>query len=281
MSVLKIATVFINIYFLNAVVVVPTIKLNTGYEVPVLGLGTYNDTSQVMIDTIQSAIAIGYRHIDTAELYGNEQDIGKGLALAIASGAVKRADVFITTKITPEKKDRKLALEAVRVALGKLQTTYVDLMLIHWPAGNVSDIYAGLEDAVDQKLVRSIGVSNFDAPALQALLKTARVKPAMNQIEIHPNTNQDETVALCQKEGVAVTGYSPLGTGSLLKEPHLVAISKAHTRSAAQVALRWQIQRGLVTIPKTTHKDRLNENINVFDFKLTDSEMKTIHDIKK
>jgi diketogulonate reductase-like aldo/keto reductase len=259
---------------------VPTLKLNSGYEVPVLGLGTYNDTSEVMVQTVQDAIAAGYRHIDTAELYGNEADIGKGLAIAIKAGHVKREEVFITSKIKPTGRDRKTALEAVQTALKNLDTPYVDLMLIHWPEGNVSDIYAGLEDAVSQKLVHSIGVSNFEVKNLNDLLKTAKVKPAMNQIEIHPNKNQDETVDLCKKEGIVVTGFSPLGTGTLLKESHLVAIGTAHKKSSAQVCLRWQIQRGLVTIPKTTHKDRLTENIDVFGFELSETEMKTIHDIK-
>jgi diketogulonate reductase-like aldo/keto reductase len=157
--------------------------------------------------------------------------------------------------------------------------TYIDLVLVHWPQGNYSDVYKGLEDAYDQKLVRSIGVSNFHINEIETLMKTAKVKPAMNQIQIHPKMNQDELVDYCKKQDIAITGYSPLGQGSLINDHTLVDIGKKHNKTSAQVMIRWQIQRELVVIPKSVHKERIIENFNVFDFELTADEMKTIHDL--
>jgi diketogulonate reductase-like aldo/keto reductase len=258
---------------------VPQIKLNTGKEIPQIGLGTWQATGEPVVQAVKDALAAGYRHIDTAWLYRNEKEVGKALHKSIKDGVVKREDVFITTKVWPENMNRKEALKIVRNSLNEMNITYVDLVLLHFPYGNYSDIYKGLEDAFEKKLAHSIGVSNFGVRQIKILMKTAKVKPAMNQIEIHPNLNQDRTVDYCKKQDIAITGYSPLGSGSLISDPTLTKIGKKYNKTSAQVMIRWQIQRGLVVIPKSVNKKRIIENFNVFDFELTADDMETIHDM--
>jgi len=259
---------------------VPKLKLNTGKEVPQIGLGTWQATGDPVVQAVKDALAAGYRHIDTASDYRNEKEVGKGLHESISAGVVKREDVFITTKVWPQGSDHQKALAEIHHSLTEMNLTYVDLVLVHFPQGNYSDVYKGVEDAYEQKLTNSIGISNFDISQIENLMKTAKVKPAMNQIQIHPHLNQDDTIDYCKKHDIAVTGYSPLGTGTLISDPTLTAIGKKHNKTSAQVMIRWQIQRGLVVIPKSVHKERIIENFNVFDFELTADEMKTVHDIR-
>ena len=258
-------------------------------EMPVLGLGTWQAKGQAVIQAVKWALEIGYRHIDTAWKYENEKEVGKGLHQQIAAGIVKREDVFINTKVWPkESPNHEKALRSIHRSLKMLNVTYLDLVLVHRPEENYSDVYKGLEEAYKQKLVRSIGISNFNPSQIDHLMKTAKVKPAVNQINIHPTLNQDKTVEYCKKLGIQVTGYSPLATGKpvglrsfkLINNPTLTAIGKKHNKTAAQVAIRWQIQRGIVTIPKSINKSHIKENFNVFDFKLTQDEMKTINAVR-
>jgi diketogulonate reductase-like aldo/keto reductase len=261
---------------------VPKVKLNTKYEVPIIGIGTWQATGDQVVQAVKDALAAGYRHIDTAWFYHNEKEVGQGVHESIKAGVVKREDVFVTTKIWPTDQisnDHPKSLKTIHHSLTQMNFTYIDLVLVHWPQGNYSDVYKGLEDAYDQKLVRSIGVSNFHINEIETLMKTAKVKPAMNQIQIHPKMNQDELVDYCKKQDIAITGYSPLGQGSLINDHTLVDIGKKHNKTSAQVMIRWQIQRELVVIPKSVHKERIIENFNVFDFELTADEMKTIHDL--
>ncbi|XP_054157610.1 9,11-endoperoxide prostaglandin H2 reductase-like [Oppia nitens] len=259
---------------------VPSIKLNTGYQMPQLGLGTWQAKGDPVKQAVKDALEIGYRHIDTAFIYGNEKEVGDGIWEQINKGLLKREDLFITTKVWPEGSNREKALASVKNSLKLLNVTYLDLVLIHWPVGDINSIYQGLEDAFNQKLVRSIGISNFNQTNIDNLLKTAKVVPANNQINIHPTLNQDETVAYCNKLGIAVTGYSPLGTGSMIKNPILTSIGAKHNKTASQVAIRWQIDRNLITIPKSVNKKYIKEDFEVFDFKLTADEIKTIHNMK-
>ncbi|CAG2175760.1 unnamed protein product, partial [Oppiella nova] len=190
----------------------PAIKLNSGYEMPQIGLGTWQATGAAVTQAVKDALEIGYRHIDTSEGYGNENEVGKGINEQIAAGILKREELFITTKVDPPK-NRQTALQTVHNSLKKLNVTYLDLVLIHWPADADAEVYKGLEDAVDQKLVRSIGISNFNRGQIANLKKSWKVVPAVNQIDIHPTLNQDDTVAYCNELGISVTGFSPLGTG--------------------------------------------------------------------
>ena len=256
---------------------VPSVKLNTGMAMPVIGLGTWQAKGAPVVQAVKDALEIGYRHIDTAFVYQNEKEVGEGLHAQIAAGIVKREEVFITTKVWPDGSNQEKALETIHHSLKELNVTYLDLVLVHFPHGDYSNTYKGLEDAYNQKLVRSIGISNFNPSQIDHLMKTAKVKPAVNQINLHPTLNQDETVEHCNKLGISVTAYSPLGTGRLISNPTLVAIGKKHNKTSAQVAIRWSIQRGLVVIPKSTHKKYIKEDFEVFDFELTPDEMKTIH----
>jgi len=258
---------------------VPTIKLNTGYEMPQLGIGTWQASGDPVRQAVKDALTIGYPHVDTAEIYKNEKEVGQGIHDAISAGALKREDLFITTKVWPDGSNRQKALATIHNSLKALNVTYLDMVLVHFPHGDYANTYQGLEDAFDQKLVRSIGISNFDRGQIDHLLKTAKVKPANNQINIHPTLNQDDTVAYCNQLGIAVTGYSPLGTGSMIKNPTLVAIGKDHNKTAAQVALRWQIERHLITIPKSVTKKYIQEDFEIFDFTLTKDEVQKIHDM--
>ncbi len=258
----------------------PKIRLNTGKEIPQIGIGTWQATGKSVVQAVKDALVAGYRHIDTAWLYRNEKEVGKALHESIKDGIVKREDVFITTKVWPENMNHKKALRIIRNSLNEMNITYVDLVLVHFPYGNYPDIYKGLEEAFEKNLTHSIGISNFGVKQIKTLMRTAKVKPAMNQIEIHPKMNQDRTVNYCKENDIAVTGYSPLGSGSLISDPTLTAIGKKYNKTSAQVMIRWQIQRGLVVIPKSVRKKRIIENFNVFDFELTADDMKTIHNMR-
>jgi diketogulonate reductase-like aldo/keto reductase len=247
---------------------------------PVIGLGTWQATGQAVLQAVKDALEIGYRHIDTASDYNNEKEVGEALHEQIKAGIVKREDVFITTKVWPRKeKAQEDALASVKTSLEKMNLTYVDLVLVHFPWDDYIGSYKGIEDALDQKLTRSIGISNFNPTQIENLLKSAKVKPAVNQIVVNPIAKSDSEIAYCNKLNITVTGYSPLGTGHFVNNPVLVAIGKKHNKSAAQVALRWQIQRGNVIIPKSTHKQYIKEDFEIFDFELTAEDMDQIHKI--
>ena len=251
--------------------------LNTHQKMPQIGLGTWQATGAPVVQAVKDALEIGYRHIDSAQVYGNEKEVGQALHAQIAAGIVKREDVFVTTKVWPDGSNQQKALQTIHNSLKNFNLSYVDLVLVHFPHGDYANTYKGLEDAYNQKLTRSIGISNFNREQIDHLLKTAKVKPAVNQINIHPTLNQDDTVSYCNKLGISVTGYSPLGTGNLVKNPTLAAIGKKYKKTASQVAIRWQIQRGLVVIPKSTHKQYILEDFEVFDFELSTDDMNTIH----
>jgi len=255
----------------------PMIKLNTGYEMPQIGIGTWQVKGAQATQEVKDALEVGYRHVDTAEIYANEKEVGAGIHAQINAGILKREDLFITTKVWPDGSNRQKALQTIHNSLKSLNVTYLDLVLVHFPHGDYAETYKGLEDAFNQKLVRSIGISNFDRAQIDHVLKTAKVKPAVNQINIHPKNNHDDTVNYSKQLGIAVTGYSPLGTGGLVKDPTLVAIGKKHNKSAAQVALRWQIERHLITIPKSVTKKYIKEDFEIFDFTLTQEEIQQIN----
>ncbi|CAG2173350.1 unnamed protein product [Oppiella nova] len=201
------------------------------------------------------------------------------LGEAYAEGLVTREDIFLVYKVWPKNSNFKRTQNVIKNALKELNTTYLDFVSIQWPLKNNTDIYRALEWAYDEGMARAIGVSNFKPSEIQELITTARIKPSINHIRIHPGLNQDETVDWCLGNGIAVGGWSPLGTGSLVKDPTLVGIGERYNKSAAQVMIRWQIQRGLIVIPKSTKLQRIVENFNVFDFELREEDMKAIHDM--
>ena len=252
-------------------------ELNSHYKMPQIGLGTWQITGAAAVQAVKDALEIGYRHIDSAEVYKNEKEVGQALHAQIAAGIVKREDVFVTTKVWPNGSNQKKALQSIHESLKNFNLSYVDLVLLHSAQDDYANTYKGLEDAHNQKLTRSIGVSNFKKENIDHLLKTAKVKPAVNQIKINPTLHEDDLVNYCNKLNISVTGYSPLGRGDLVKNPTLTAIGKKYNKTASQVAIRWQIERGLVVIPKSTHKQYIEEDFDVFDFKLSSEDMNTIH----
>ncbi|CAG2104893.1 unnamed protein product [Medioppia subpectinata] len=255
-----------------------------------IGLGTGGNRTggppqgKVAIQSIHDAIDSGYRHIDTAIDYQNEKAIGQAVTEVLAKGVIKRQELFITTKLMPNPTNtREETLKSVQLSIQNLNTSYVDLMLIHMPSNDLAvndKVWSALEEAVAQKLIRSIGVSNFNAQQIDSLLKNAKVVPAMLQVESHPQVNQRQLISYSNKHGIHLTAYSPLGAGTLIKNPTIVEIGKSHNKSAATVMIRWQVQRGVVAIPKSLKLNYIKENIDVFDWTLTDNEMKVLEDMK-
>jgi diketogulonate reductase-like aldo/keto reductase len=243
-----------------------TFTLNQGGTIPQLGLGVWQaPRGQVTRTAVADALRLGYRHIDTARIYGNEADVGA----AVRTSAVPRAEVFITTKLWNDDQGYDNTLRAFDASLARLGLDYVDLYLLHWPvAGKRLDSWRALERIHAEKRARAIGVSNFLAPQLRELLAHCNLPPAVDQIELTPFLQRRETVALCKQRGIVIEAYSPLTRGLRLGHPLLQRVASALNRSPAQVLLRWGIQQGYVVLPKSTRPERIAENAAVFDFEL-------------
>ena len=248
-----------------------TLTLNDGTTIPQLGLGVFRaGAGKATQDAVRWALDVGYRHIDTAHIYGNEADVGKALR---ASG-VPREEVYVTTKLWNADQGYDETQRAFDISLKALGTGYVDLYLMHWPVPERRlHSWRAMERLVEQGSCRSIGVSNFVVRHLEELLAVAAVVPAVNQIELHPFLQQRETVALCRAKGIAVEAYSPLTKGRRLDHPALVAIAREVGRSPAQILIRWSLQHGFVVLPKSAKNARVLENAAVFDFELAPAQM--------
>jgi 2,5-diketo-D-gluconate reductase A len=256
---------------------VPTITLNSGHQIPQLGFGVFQvdpaETERIVTDALEA----GYRHIDTAAIYGNEEGVGRALA---ASG-IARDELFITTKqwITEQATDRSRA--AITSSLEKLGLDAVDLYLIHWPApanGLYIDAWRALEQFQEDGLTKSIGVSNFLVPHLEKLLEATDVVPAVNQIELHPAYQQPGVTAFCRDNGIAIEAWGPLGQGKypLFEESAVADAAEAHGVTPAQVVIRWHLQTGNIVFPKSNRAERMAENFDVFGFELTAAEVSAI-----
>ncbi|MBD3313796.1 aldo/keto reductase [Candidatus Woesearchaeota archaeon] len=254
-----------------------TIKLKSGNEIPLIGLGTWQMTGQECVETIKKAIDIGYIHIDTAEAYRNQKEIGRALK---ESGA-DRSKLFITSKVWLENLKHDDVIEACEQTLSDLGTDYLDLYLVHWPNKSIhmEETFKALNEIYNQGKIKSIGVSNFTIAHLREAMQHAEI--SMNQIEVHPHFYQDELISFCKDNGIAVTAYSPLGRGDELSDPVLEKIGDNHSKSAAQVCLRWLLQKGLVAIPKSTDDKHLKSNLQMFDWELTEDEMSEIDGLNK
>lgn len=254
--------------------------LNTGAKMPLEGFGVFQiPDADVCEQSVYDALKTGYRLIDTAAAYMNEAAVGKAVSKAIAEGIVTREELFITTKVwVQDMKNEETAYEAVKASLAKLGLEYVDLILLHQPMGDYFAAYRGIEKAYKDGLAKAIGVSNFYPAILTNLCENVDVIPAVNQVELHPFFVQEDAVKLMKEYGIVPQAWGPLAEGKhgIFTDPELVNIGKKYGKSAAQVVLRWNTQRGVSIIPKSTHRERIEENLNIWDFTLTDDEMAAI-----
>jgi diketogulonate reductase-like aldo/keto reductase len=238
-------------------------ELADGNEIPLVGLGVWQMTNgRECVDAVRWALELGYRHIDTAQAYGNEESVGQ----ALRESGVPREDVFITTKFFPSRKDP--VAEAER-SLRRLGVDYVDLYVIHWPEGGPTWAWPGMERAREAGYARSIGVSNFGVDDLQQLLATATLPPVVDQVQFSPYEYRKALLDACERNGIALESYSTLGTGRHLAGDTVAEIAQRHGRTPAQVLLRWCIERGIPVIPKSTHRERIAENGDLFGFSLS------------
>lgn len=284
------------------------VKLNTGIEIPALGIGTWNSQPNEVYNAIRTAISVGFRHIDCAYIYNNEKEVGKALKEAIAAGDVKREEIFITSKLWNDSHHKNDVKPALEKTLSDLNLDYIDLYLIHWPVAikkglcmpscednfisleqlPLSETWLAMEEVYEAGLAKNIGVSNFSIKKLEDMKKYASIIPAMNQIESHPFLAQNEMLEYCRKNGIAMTAYSPLGSPAshresdepdvpvLLKNETILAIAKKHNATAAQVLIKWSLQRGVIAIPKSVSKLRIEENFNSIYVQLDEEDMSQI-----
>ncbi len=257
------------------------VTLNNGIKMPYVGLGVFRVTQQdEAAAAVSEALASGYKSIDTAAIYGNEEGVGAG----IKQSGVKREEIFLTTKLWNEVQRTGNVYDAFQESLDKMGVDYVDLYLIHWP---VKEKYCASWEAMmkiyESKRARAIGVSNFNIHHLEDILAMGGVVPAVNQFECHPQLSQTELTDYCKSKGIQPEAWSPLGAAKngLFENEAIVSIAKKYGKSPAQVILRWDIQRGIVTIPKSTNPGRIKENLNIFDFSLTDDDMSAINSLNE
>jgi diketogulonate reductase-like aldo/keto reductase len=256
-----------------------TRKLNNGVEIPDLGLGVFRcKDNEETVNAVRWAIEAGYRHIDTAAIYGNEKSVGQG----IRQSGIDRKKLFVTTKLRIEDMGPGEQIKGFEKSLNLLQLDYLDLYLIHWPVpGKTLASWKALEEIYQSGRVRAIGVCNFAEHHFDALLRDAKIVPVLNQIELHPHLSLQPLVAYCEKIGIACEAWSPLGGtgGNLLDDPVLKKNAEKYGKSVAQVILRWDLQRGIITIPKSTHQERIKANADIFNFELSAADMKVINDL--
>ncbi len=253
--------------------------LSNGVKMPVLGYGVYQVSPAECERCVRDALTAGYRSLDTAQSYFNEEQVGT----AMANSGVPRQEIFLTTKVWMEHYGYEAARASVLESMRRLRTDYLDLVLLHQPFSDYYGAWRALEDLYQEGKLRAIGVSNFYPDRLVDLASFARIRPMVNQVEIHPYHQQTEALGWMKKYGVKPEAWAPFGEGrgGLFTDPVLTGIGKRYGKSAAQVMLRWHLQRGVVVIPKSTHIERMQENLNVFDFSLTGEEMAAIGALDK
>ncbi|TDL88513.1 aldo/keto reductase [Vibrio vulnificus] len=255
-----------------------TTTLHNGVKMPWFGLGVFKvEEGPELVNAVKVAIKHGYRSIDTAAIYENEEGVGQGILEGLEESGISREELFVTSKVWNADLGYESTIAAYEKSLKKLGLKYLDLYLIHWPVeGKYKEAWRALETLYKEGKVKAIGVSNFQIHHLEDLMKDADVKPMVNQVECHPRLTQKEVQAFCKEQGIQLEAWSPLMQGELLDNEVLQAIATNHGKSVAQVILRWDLQNGIVTIPKSTKEHRIVENSTVFDFELTEEEMNQI-----
>jgi 2,5-diketo-D-gluconate reductase A len=259
---------------------VPDVKLNNGVEIPQLGFGVFQVEPRDTAEAVTTALQVGYRHIDTAEMYGNEKEVGQ----AIARSGIDPAEIFVTSKLNNTHHSFDDALRAFDQTLAALAADRIDLFLIHWPLPTIDDFvekWKALERVYAEGRARSIGVSNFQAHHLSRLFEETEVVPAVNQIEVHPYFAQGELLAFDAEHGIATEAWAPLVQGAVLHDPVVVDVAQTYDKSPAQVVLRWHIQRHSIVFPKSVTPKRIQENFEIFDFELSGADMERISGLNR
>ncbi len=259
---------------------VPTITLNNGTTIPQLGFGVFQIAPEGTRAATLDALEVGYRHIDTAEMYGNEKGVGE----AVAASGLDRSEVFVTSKLNNGFHARDAALRAFDGTLEALGFDYIDMFLIHWPLPTIGDFvetWKAMQEMYETGRVKAIGVSNFQAAHLQRLFDETDIVPAVNQIEVHPYLAQDTLRAFDTAHGIATEAWSPIAQGKVLGDEVIVSIAEKVGKSPAQVTLRWHIQRGDIVFPKSVTRSRVEENFAIFDFELSDDDMQSITELDR
>lgn len=266
-----------------------TFTLSNGIRIPCIGFGTWQTPDgNVAISSVVEAIKVGYRHIDAAAIYGNEQSVGQGIAQGIASTELQRQDLFVTSKVWNAYRGYEKTLMAFENTLSDLGLDYLDLYLIHWPAAPGTtkngealnaETWRAMEKLYNDGRIKAIGVSNFLAHHLETLQKSAQIAPMVDQIEHHPGQMQEETVAFCKQHDIVVEAWSPLGTGKMLRNETLQSIAQKYDKSVAQLCVRWCLQNGVLPLPKSVHNNRIIENSQVFDFQISGEDMAQINEM--
>lgn len=256
-----------------------TTTLHNGVKMPWFGLGVFKvQEGSEVVESVKSALRNGYKSIDTAAVYKNEEGVGQ----ALKEAGVPREELFITTKVWNSDQGYESTLQAFETSMEKLGLDYLDLYLIHWPvAGKYKETWKALEKLYKDGRVRAIGVSNFHVHHLKDLMADAEIKPMVNQVEYHPHLAQNELLEFCKAEGIQMEAWSPLKQGELLSEPTIVEIAEKHKKSPAQVILRWDLQNEVVTIPKSIKEHRIIENADIFDFELSAEDMERLNSLNK
>ena len=249
-------------------------ELNNGVKIPRLGLGVYQSPpGQSTKRAVECALKVGYRHVDTARIYGNESDVGT----AIRESGIKREDIFVTTKLWNSDQGYETALKACNESLKRLGLKYLDLYLIHWPVQSArTESWKALVQLLKDGKCRSIGVSNYTIRHVTELIESSDVVPAVNQVEFNPFLYQKQLLDYCEKNRIQLEAYSPLTQGDKLNHPTIRQIAKSHSKTPAQIMIRWGLEHKLVTIPKSVHEERIRENAQVFDFHLTVEDMRAL-----
>lgn len=262
-----------------------TFKIYNGAEIPCMGLGTWQSKDDTATAAVLSALALGYRLIDTAAAYGNEKGVGAG----IRQSGLKREEIFVTSKLRNADHGYKATLDVFDLTMEKLGLEYLDLYLIHWPnpvqfrthwEAATAGTWAAFEELYKKGKIKAIGVSNFMPHHIDTLMKTAKIKPMVNQLKLCPSVTQPEAVEYCRKNGIVVEAYSPFGTGGIFKVEEMRRLADKYGKTIGQICLRWCLQKGFVSLPKSANPMRIKENTEIFDFELTDKDIDLISNLK-